>query len=187
MVFSAGVSSSGSYPSLSFLSASSLAFFSASSKSNALASTFFAPSFVFFAPRMLAFGLLAAPVFRTAVEDTARAAAGCAAAVELSAESADTRGDFGLFVGPLPFALRKGEAVRPMPGVPVREGGLLGRFTEGLSHDEKKSSAGSPAGVFVPDPPALASAASSTITWLGFLPLSAYATLFMYCCSMLTS
>jgi hypothetical protein len=54
-----------------------------------------------------------------------------------------------------------------MPGVPEREGGLLGLLMEGLSHEEKKSS-GSPAGVLVPLP-SLASTASSTTTLSGFL------------------
>lgn len=35
-------------------------------------------------------------------------------------------------------------------GVPVLEGGLLGRLIVGLSHDEKKSSVGSSAGMEVP-------------------------------------
>jgi hypothetical protein len=48
-------------------------------------------------------------------------------------------------------AFRKGEAVRlTTGGVPVREGGLLGRLIEGLSQEEKKSSSASPAGVFDP-------------------------------------
>lgn len=47
---------------------------------------------------------------------------------------------------------RNGEAVRLMTGgVCVLEGGLLGRFMDGLSHDEKKSSVGSE-GVDVPSP-----------------------------------
>lgn len=47
--------------------------------------------------------------------------------------------------------LRKGDAVRLMTGgVAVLDGGLLGRLIEGLSHDEKKSSPGSPVGVAVP-------------------------------------
>jgi hypothetical protein len=62
---------------------------------------------------------------------------------------------------------RKGDAVLLMPGVPEREGGLLGLLIEGLSHEEKKSS-GSPAGVLVPLP-SLASKASSTTTLSGFL------------------
>ena len=46
----------------------------------------------------------------------------------------------------MPFApaLRNGEAVRlTVGGVWVLDGGLDGRFIEGLSHDEKKSSLGS--------------------------------------------
>lgn len=34
--------------------------------------------------------------------------------------------------------------------MPVLDGGLLGRLIVGLSHDEKKSSFGSPTGVEVP-------------------------------------
>jgi len=71
---------------------------------------------------------------------------------EGSAEDERLRGDFERVL-PLPFvpALRNGEAVRLAPtGVPVREGGLLGRLIAGLSQEEKKSSDGSPAGVFVP-------------------------------------
>ena len=80
-------------------------------------------------------------------------------------------GDLGRDVAPLPFAfaLRKGDAVRLMPGVPVREGGLLGLLIDGLSQEEKKSSLGSPAGVFVPVPPSLSSASSSTVTSSGYL------------------
>lgn len=48
-------------------------------------------------------------------------------------------------------AFRKGDPVRlTTGGVPVRDGGLLGRLIEGLSHEEKKSSSWSPAGVFEP-------------------------------------
>jgi len=50
-----------------------------------------------------------------------------------------------------------------MLGVPVLDGGLLGVFIAGLSHDEKKSSPASPAGVFVPVP-SLSSPRSSTVT-----------------------
>jgi hypothetical protein len=47
--------------------------------------------------------------------------------------------------------LRKGEGVRPTTGgVAVRETGGVGRLMDGLSHEEKKSSSGSPAGVDVP-------------------------------------
>ena len=62
------------------------------------------------------------------------------------------RGDLGRAV-PLLFVpgFRNGDAVRLITGgVCVPEGGLLGRLMAGLSHDEKKSSAGSPAGVAVP-------------------------------------
>lgn len=62
-------------------------------------------------------------------------------------------GDFGRPAADAPFwfAARNGDAVRDASGgVPVLEGGLLGRFIVGLSHDEKKSSVGSPAGVEVP-------------------------------------
>jgi len=79
-------------------------------------------------------------------------------------------GDFGRDAAPfpLPFGFRKGEAVRLMPGVPVREGGLLGLLIEGLSHEEKKSSLGSPAGVLVPAD-SLSSTTSSTLTSSGNL------------------
>ena len=115
---------------------------------------------------MFAFGLLATAVFRTAVEETDRAAAGGAAV-----PSVGLSGDFGRAVPlPLAFAERKGEAVRPTAdGVPVLEGGLLGLLMAGLSHDEKKSSAGSPAGVLVPEP--ASSAASSMTTVSGDLSM----------------
>lgn len=62
-------------------------------------------------------------------------------------------------------ALRKGEGVRPIAeGVPVREMGGVGRLIAGLSHEEKKSSSGSPAGVAAP------SSAPSTTTSPGYLP-----------------
>lgn len=104
-----------------------------------------------------------------------RGAAGTAAS--LLASVAEDSGDFGraeaaaAVVAPLPFALglRKGEAVRlALAGVPVREGGLLGRLMLGLSQEEKKSSsAGSPAGVTVPEPSA--SGASVMMTSSGYL------------------
>ena len=115
---------------------------------------------------MLALGLAVAVVLRTAEEEMARAAVGCAAGV-LSSEG--LRGDLGREAVPLlPFAFKKGEAVLLIPGVPDLEGGLLGLLIDGLSHEEKKSSAGSPAGVFVPVP-SLSSATSSTVTWSGNL------------------
>ena len=136
-------------------------------------STFLAPSLVFLAPRMLLLGLLvvvpdAVFVVRTAVEEMARDGAGWAVLSE--AESEVFKGDLGRDAVPLPFVLafKKGEAVRLMPGVPVREGGLLGLLIAGLSHEEKKSSAGSPAGVFVPVP-SLSSLISSTVTSSGYL------------------
>lgn len=81
-------------------------------------------------------------------------------------------GDFDRVVEvPLVLAERKGEAVRETTGgVPVREGGLLGRLIVGLSHEEKKSSVGSPAGVEEPSPE-LASATSVTTTSSGYLYL----------------
>ena len=94
-------------------------------------------------------------VLRIADEEMARDVTGLFVSeefVEGSAEEETLRGDFER-VFPLPFvpAFKKGEAVRLAPtGVPVREGGLLGRLIAGLSQEEKKSSDGSPAGVFVP-------------------------------------
>lgn len=68
---------------------------------------------------------------------------------------------------PLDEALRKGEPVRlPAAGVPVREGGLLGRLMVGLSQDEKKSSS-SPAGVLEPE--VSGSGTSVMTTSLGYL------------------
>lgn len=66
-----------------------------------------------------------------------------------SAAPARGEGDLGL-AAPLAMpADRNGEAVRETTGgVPDREGGLLGLLIVGLSQEEKKSSAGSPAGVF---------------------------------------
>jgi hypothetical protein len=159
----ASVSSSGLYPSFAIRSASSRAFFSASSKSSPVSAvTFFAPSFVFFAPKMLVFRAPApaAAVFLIAVEGTARGA-------EVGPDSEPLRGDFGRPV-PLEPAVRKGEAVRlPTGGVAVLEGGLLGRLIVGLSQDEKKSSCGSPEGVCAPE--AAESSISLIITSLGYL------------------
>jgi hypothetical protein len=108
---------------------------------------------------MFDFGLLEVVVLRRAAVEVVRDAV-------CGVGSAAVRGDF-VRGGPLPLAPRKGDAVLVMPGVPVREGGLLGRLIEGLSHEEKKSS-GSPAGVLVPLPSSM-SAASSTTTLSGFL------------------
>lgn len=142
-----GSSSSGLYPSFSIRSASSLAFFSAASKSKpSVAVIFFAPSLFFFAPRMFA--------LRGAVEDAVFliAEVGMAFAVVVVVASVPDRGDFGL-AGPFPLAgaLRNGDPVlEPTGGVAVREGGLLGRLIVGLSHDVKKSSSCS-AGVALPE------------------------------------
>jgi len=108
---------------------------------------------------MLDFGLLEVVVLRRAAVEVVRDAVG-------GVGSAAVRGDF-VRAGPLPLGARNGDAVLAMPGVPVREGGLLGRLIEGLSQEEKKSS-GSPAGVLVPLPSSM-SAASSTTTLSGFL------------------
>ena len=109
---------------------------------------------------MFDFGLLEVVVLRRAAVEVVRDAVG-------GVGSAAVRGDLVRAGGPLPLAPRNGDAVLVMPGVPVREGGLLGRLTEGLSHEEKTSS-GSPAGVLVPLPSSK-SAASSTTTLSGFL------------------
>lgn len=128
-------------------------------------STFLAPSFVFFAPRMFFFAAIEAPGLRAAA-----GMARDAAAVVVSVEAA--RGDFVREMSPtladVWLALRKGELVRMgLEGVPVRDGGLLGRLMAGLSHEEKKSS--SPlAGVFVPLLP-VSSGASVICTSSGYL------------------
>ena len=146
----AASSASGSYPSFSIRSASSFAFFSAASKSMASPPPiFFAPNFcVFLAPNTFAFrGPLVIAAFRIDEDVIVRDAAGPVVSLSVVAS-----GVFGL-ADPLPFApaFRNGDAVRLMTGgVCVREGGLLGLLMEGLSHDEKKSSLGSPEGVDAP-------------------------------------
>lgn len=132
-------------------SASSLAFFSASSKSMSAVVTFFAPSLepAFFAPRTLVFRAPVVPFF-SAAECVMRLAAGLD-----SAESVRARGEAVRAISfPAPFespALRKGDGVRPITdGVPVLETGGVGFLMDGLSQEEKKSSSGSPAGVEVP-------------------------------------
>lgn len=137
LALASACSASGSYPSFAMRSASSLAFRSASSKSMSLGATFLAPSFgTFLAPSTLPF--FAAPVVAVFRVEFARMAVGAGDAFFSSdAESGDFERD------PFAFApaLRNGELVRlTTGGVPVREGGLLGRLIEGLSHDEKKSS-----------------------------------------------
>ena len=90
--------------------------------------------------------------FRTAVDEVERMAVGAGRAFSASAAAAESGdGDLGLAAPLVLPAVKKGEAVRETTGgVPVREGGLLGRLMVGLSQEEKKSSAGSPAGVDVP-------------------------------------
>jgi hypothetical protein len=157
------VSSSGLYPNFAIRSASSLAFFSASSKSRATSDViFFAPSLVFFAPRI--FGLRAPAaveaVLRIAAEEVVLDVGAEVAGVVV--ESDPLRGDFGRAV-PFPLApgVRKGDAVLA-EGVPVLEGGLLGLLIVGLSHEEKKSSSsGSPAGVCEPEP----ADSSTSVIW----------------------
>ena len=119
---------------------------------------------------MLAFGLLVVVVFRTAEEEIAREVGGGVADEASSVLlSVVISGDLGREATPLfPFAFKKGEAVRLMPGVAVLEGGLLGLLIAGLSQDEKKSSPGSLAGVLVPVL-SLSSATSSTVTSSGYL------------------
>ena len=105
-------------------------------------------------------------VLRTAAEGIARDAVGtdCDESVPAFA-----RGDLGL-VGPVPFAtgLRKGEAVLVIAGgVWVLEGGLLGLFMAGLSHEEKKSSFS--VGVAVPPIVGTAATMSVMTTSSGYL------------------
>lgn len=160
----------GSYPSFSMRSASSLAFFSASSKSIISPVIFLAPSFcVFFAPNTLAFrGPLVVDVFLRAAEVVTR----LTLLAGLESLSVLASGDEARATSfPLPFAPapRKGEGVRPTTGgVAVREAGGVGFLMEGLSQDEKKSSSGSPAGVLEP----LAAAASVMTTTSGNLESS---------------
>lgn len=68
--------------------------------------------------------------------------------------------------------MRKGDGVLPTTGgVAVRETGGVGFLIAGLSHEEKKSSSGSPAGVFVPSP---ASVPSVMTTSSGYLDCTWY-------------
>lgn len=87
------------------------------------------------------------------------------AGLDSPVESDLARGDADRDVSfPLP-AFRKGDGVRPTTGgVAVRERGGVGLLMAGLSHEEKKSSSGSPAGVEEPS-----SAPSAIITSLGYL------------------
>lgn len=159
-------SASGSYPSFSILSASALAAFSAASKSSSSATIFFAPSFcVFLAPRMFVRFAAVGPVvpgFRIADAGVARIAVGAGRAFSASAAAA-VRGDLGRALAPLAVpAERKGDPVRAITGgVPTRDGGLLGRFIAGLSHEEKKSS--SPASIAGVEPPSPGVPATSSV------------------------
>lgn len=164
-VFSSSLafSASGSYPSFSIRSASSLAFFSAASKSksSSTATAFLAPNFVaFLAPSIFVF-FAAWPVAELLIAEdvVVRETGGVAAGVE--EPDPGFSGDLGL---PMPAALepgvRAGELVRPTTGgVAVRVGGGVGRLIAGLSHEEKKSSSSSAAGA--------ASSAPSTTTSSG--------------------
>lgn len=98
-----------------------------------------------------------------AVEEGARIGVGAGRTSEVLATVLRPEGDFEREMPLVGLAVRKGDAVRETTGgVPVREGGLLGRLMVGLSQEEKKSSAGSPAGVEVP--PVESAVASSVIT-----------------------
>lgn len=144
-------------------SASSLAFFSASSKSiRTSPPSFLAPSFevTFLAPRMLA---LRGPVAldRMAADVVMRLEAGFAS------NSAPLASGDGERTVSLPFcAFRKGDGVRPTTGgVAVREMGGLSFLTAGRLHEEKKSSSSS-TGV---SPPSVPSTLSVMTTSSGYL------------------
>ncbi len=86
-------------------------------------------------------------------DEVVRMAVGAGRAFSASlAAPAKGDGDLGRAAEPLALpAERKGEAVRETTGgVLLRDGGLLGLLIVGLSQEEKKSSAGSPAGVAAP-------------------------------------
>lgn len=107
---------------------------------------------------------------RMAEADVERIAVGAGRDFSVSsAAAASGEGDLGLAA---PLALpadRNGEAVRETTGgVPERDGGLLGLLMVGLSQEEKKSSAGSPAGVDVPSP-GVGRASSVITTSSGYL------------------
>lgn len=172
---SAACSASGSYPSFSILSASAVAAFSAASKSMSSATIRFAPNLlVFFAPRIF---FRAAPV-PTAVPGLRAAVAVGLIAVGAGREFSATSVAAARPKSPLnataaapfgPPADRKGEAVREITeGVPTLEGGLLGLLIAGLSHEEKKSSSVSVAGVELPSPgvPAISSVMTTSSGYL---------------------
>ena len=123
---------------------------------------------------MLAFlGPAAVGPFRTADEEVVRITTGGGTIFSVDSAAAKGDGDFGRPAPDTPFwfADKNGEAVRAtMGGVPVLDGGLLGCFIVGLSHEEKKSSFGSPTGVEVPLVVA-AKYSSATTTSPGWLML----------------
>ena len=129
--------------------------------------TFFVPSFdvVFFAPRMLVLRGPVAVVFRRAADVVILPMPGLVSDVESDLVKGEADLEISL---PLAAEFMNGEGVRPTTGgVPVREIGGVGFLIEGLSHEEKKSSAGSLAGVAAPPVP---SPATSVITTsLGYL------------------
>ena len=155
-------------------SASSFAFFSASSKSMVMSPPppiFLAPSLdvTFLAPRMLA---LRGPVVldRSAAEVVMRLAAG------LDSVSGPLASGDAARAPSLPFwGFRNGDGVRPTTGgVAVREMGGLSFLTAGLLHDEKKSSSSS-AGVS----PLSAPSPASLITTSSGYSLASLAALFL--------
>ncbi len=90
-------------------------------------------------------------------------------AAGLASDESLARGEADLAISlPLTPAFRNGEGVRPTTGgVPVRDIGGVGFLIEGLSHEEKKSSAGSLEDVS--KFPALSPATSVITTSLGYL------------------
>jgi hypothetical protein len=143
-------------------SASSFAFFSASSKSITSPVSFFTPNLAgFFAPSTFAFrGPPVPAVLRSAAEVVIRLVEGL-----ISSTDSDLARGEAVRAMSFPFepALRNGDGVRPtIGGVAVRETGGVGRLMAGLSQEEKKSSSGSPAGVDVP------SAASESVITTSF-------------------
>ena len=105
--------------------------------------------------------LLPGVVFLRAAEVVMRLAAG--AGVGASESVLESGEEVRWMSLPLP---RSGEAVRPMTGgVEVREMGGVGFLMAGLSHEEKKSSSGSPAGVLL----LVASSPSVMTTSSGYL------------------
>ena len=106
--------------------------------------TFLTPSlFVFFAPNT---DVLRGPV---AVAVAVLRMAEEVVVLEATGAASSPGGVLARSIPVSPAGFKKGLAVR-VAGVALLEGGLEGRLIVGLSHDEKKSSAGSPEGVDVP-------------------------------------